>query len=214
MVPVISKTVKYTPYLLKDYGGITKYVHHVLSIPGAAQLLPTLGAFAQQWHKLIDAKEEDKDENKGKEEEEGEKRESPALATPPRSQSPGPATPEKKTPEGRSPATMRAESPGSGSNSQVFLRKNRLAVQGNWEPDDARTTCYLCNAAFTWSKRRFGLFVVCWFIYSLFSISKTPLPRVRQARLRHVLAESDCDKVARRRASARVRFVQCCWRLL
>lgn len=40
IVPVISKTAKYTPYLLADYGGITKYVHHVLSIPGAAQVPP------------------------------------------------------------------------------------------------------------------------------------------------------------------------------
>jgi hypothetical protein len=37
-VPVISKTAKYTPYLLADYGGVTKYIHHVLSIPGAAQV--------------------------------------------------------------------------------------------------------------------------------------------------------------------------------
>ena len=57
IVPVISKTVKYTPYLLRDYGGLVPYIHHVLSIPGAAQLLPTLGAFAQQWHALIDGGE-------------------------------------------------------------------------------------------------------------------------------------------------------------
>ena len=38
IVPVISKTAKYTPYLLADYGGVTKYVHHVLSIPGAAKV--------------------------------------------------------------------------------------------------------------------------------------------------------------------------------
>ena len=57
IVPVISKTVQFTPYLLRDYGGMAPYLHHVLSIPGAASLLPTLGAFAQQWHALIDGGE-------------------------------------------------------------------------------------------------------------------------------------------------------------
>jgi hypothetical protein len=154
MVPVISKTVKYTPYLLKDYGGITKYVHHVLSIPGAAQLLPTLGAFAQQWHRLIDPADNDAEDEKKKmpekeeeEEEAVEKEKEQQRAPSPR---PAPATPEKKkiSPEGR------AESPASGSGSQTFLRKNRAAAQGNWEPDDARTACFLCQSAFTWSKRR------------------------------------------------------------
>ncbi len=149
IVPVISKTAKYTPYLLADYGGVTKYVHHVLSIPGAAQLLPTLGAFAQQWHALIDPKEEqDKEEEKVEE--------VPAATVTSgndnnnnNSQNSSleslPENPRSVSPSRRSP-------PSSPSSS--MLKRNQVAVSGVWEADSARDNCYCCNTPFTFTRRR------------------------------------------------------------
>jgi hypothetical protein len=133
---------------LKDYGGITPYIHHVLSIPGAATLLPTLGAFAQQWHALIDGKE---------------------VPTTPEAQGMAfsassqniPDTPMNNN-EGRKQSENLKNNDGE-NNKQALTStpsKNRLkkapqkVLRGEWEPDDARDFCFLCSATFSWSRRR------------------------------------------------------------
>lgn len=151
IIPELSKTAQYTPHLIRDYGGALPYIHHALSLPGAARLLPTLGSIAQGWHDLttqapaatpVPATVP-----------------APAKTTPPASPRKARSTPPPTPPPSlKDSVEVRPPAPSTPPRSPEALTRSQsqprasMALLGPWEPDNSRTTCNFCPEPFAWNR--------------------------------------------------------------